>query len=80
MTENIIIALISSFATLLAIYIKSLFKRKNEKKTMKETELFLENLSAKKATIIFKEDGAEFNFESDASISEFLNALDAKNK
>ena len=47
---------------------------------MKETELFLENLSAKKATIIFKEDGAEFNFESDASISEFLNALDAKNK
>ena len=75
MTENIIIALISSIATLLAVYLKSLFNKKNEKKTIKETELFLENLSAKKATIIFKEDGSEFNFESDASVDDFIKEL-----
>ena len=78
MTENIIIALISSLATLLAIYLKSLFKKKNEKKVIRETELLLENLSAKKATIIFKEDGSEFNFESEASVSELLNILSKK--
>ena len=75
MTENIIIALISSFATLLAVYAKSLFANKKEKKIKKQTELLLENLSAKKATIVFKEDGAEFNFESDASIDELIDVL-----
>jgi hypothetical protein len=75
MTENITIALISSIATLLAVYLKSLFKKKNEKSMNKETLLLLENLSAKKATIIFKEDGSEFNFESEASINEFLEVL-----
>ena len=72
MTESITIALISSIATLLAVYLKSLFKKKNEKSMNKKTLLLLENLSAKKATIIFKEDGSEFNFESEASIDKFL--------
>ena len=75
MTENITIALISSLATLLAIYLKSIFDKKKDKKMIKETRLFLENLSAKKATIILKEDGSEFNFESEASINEFINVL-----
>ena len=42
---------------------------------IKETRLFLENLSAKKATIILKEDGSEFNFESEASIDKLINVL-----
>tara|TARA_R110000824_G_scaffold182512_8_gene363463 strand:- start:244 stop:480 length:237 start_codon:yes stop_codon:yes gene_type:complete len=75
MTESITIALISSIATLLAVYLKSLFKKKNEKSMNKKTLLLLENLSAKKATIIFKEDGSEFNFESEASIDKFLKIL-----
>ena len=75
MTESITIALISSIATLLAVYLKSLFKKKNEKSMNKKTLLLLENLSAKKATVIFKEDGSEFNFESEASIDEFIKIL-----
>ena len=75
MTENITIALISSLATLLAIYLKSIFDKKKDKKMIKETRLLLENLSAKKATIILKEDGSEFNFESEASINELINVL-----
>ena len=75
MTESITIALISSLATLFAIYLKSIFDKKKDKKMIKETRLFLEDLSAKKATIILKEDGAEFNFESEASINEFIDVL-----
>ena len=75
MTENITIALISSLATLLAIYLKSIFDKKKDKKIIRETRLLLENLSAKKATIILKEDGSEFDFESKASINELIDIL-----
>tara|TARA_Y100000310_G_C19993842_1_gene495326 strand:- start:81 stop:323 length:243 start_codon:yes stop_codon:yes gene_type:complete len=80
MTENITIALISSLATLFAIYLKSIFDKKKDRKMSKETRLLLENLSAKKATIILREDGLEFDFESEASVREFLDFLSEKDK
>ena len=80
MTENITIALISSLATLFAIYLKSIFDKKKDRKITKETRLLLENLSAKKATIILKEDGLEFDFESEASVQEFLDFLSEKDE
>ena len=75
MTDNIIVALISSIATLLVVFLKLTLDKKKDKKIKKETSILLEDLIAKKATIILKEDGSEFDFTSDSSISDFQDKM-----
>ena len=67
MTDTIIVALISSGATLLAVYLKLKLNKEKNKKIEKETKILLEDLKAKKATIILKEDGCDFDFTSESS-------------
>tara|TARA_Y100000310_G_C20108387_1_gene545966 strand:- start:98 stop:451 length:354 start_codon:yes stop_codon:yes gene_type:complete len=67
MTDTVLVALISSGATLLAVYLKLKLDKEKNKKTEKETKILLEDLHAKKATIILREDDSDFDFISESS-------------
>ena len=71
MTDTIIVSIISSAATLLVVFLKLTLDKRKDKKTKKRISVLLEDLKAKKATIILKEDGSEFDFTSDSSVLEF---------
>ena len=75
MTDTVLVALISSGATLLAVYLKLKLDKKKNKKTEKETKILLEDLHAKKATIILREDDSDFDFTSKSSVNEKSGAL-----
>ena len=70
MTETIIVALISSFATLAGVFIKLALDKQKNKKIGRITKILLEDLNAKKAIIILKEDDSDFDFESRSSTEE----------
>jgi hypothetical protein len=73
MTETIIVALISSFATLAGVFIKLALDKQKNKKIGRITKILLEDLNAKKAIIILKEDDSDFDFESRSSTEELPN-------
>ena len=75
MTDAVLVALISSAATLLAVYLKLKLDKDKNKKIIKETRILLEDLNAKKATIILKEDDTDFDFTSNSSIDKLMESF-----
>tara|TARA_Y100000310_G_C20091041_1_gene538278 strand:+ start:105 stop:461 length:357 start_codon:yes stop_codon:yes gene_type:complete len=73
MTDTIIVALISSGATLLAVYLKLKLDKKKNKRLSKRTEILLEDLKAKKAIIVLNqtESDSEFDFISNSAVNDF---------
>ena len=67
MTDTIIVALISSAATLIAVYLKLKLDKGENKKVEKQTKILLEDLKAKRITLVLKEGDSDFDFTAESS-------------